>query len=188
VRRGRVAAIAAVSVALATSGCGRAGSGTPFCENLGAVVLVAQSVPSAVLLPCVQSPDLLPGWSIDEAASETGSTELWLSSDRAGIRSVSVTLAARCDPQGTVGETARIEGVPVTTYEQVVSVEPYAGYRYEVFDGGCVTFQFSFRPGATYREAVEATEIVGFRARQEISQILADDDLTLCGAGATCPN
>ena len=89
---------------LASSGCGTTGSGTLLCENLGAVVLVAQSVPS-VLLPCVQSPDLLPGWSIDEATSETGSTEIWLSSDRAGIRSVSVTLAARCEPQGTVGET-----------------------------------------------------------------------------------
>ena len=60
-----------------------------------------------------------------------------------------------------MGETARIEGVPVTTYEQVVSVEPYAGYWYEVFDGGCVTFQLAFGPGATYREAVEATAARG---------------------------
>ncbi len=187
--RRRVAAVASVVVTvLATSGCGRVQSGTPFCENLGAVVLVAQSVPSAVLLPCVQSPDLLPGWTIDEALSETGSTRLWLSSDRAGMRSVTVTLAPGCEPEGTVGEIARVEGVPVTTYEQVVRVDPYAGYRYEVFDGGCVTFQFSFGQGATYREAVEATEIIGFRARQEISEILASDDLTLCGAGATCPD
>jgi hypothetical protein len=188
VRPGRVAVVASVVVVLATSGCGRTGSGTPFCENLGAVVLVAQSVPSALLLPCVQSPDLLPGWSIDESLSETGSTELWLSSDRAGIRSVSVTLAAECEPKGTVGETGRVEGVPVTTYEQIVRVAPYAGYRYEVFDGGCVTFQFSFGPGATYREAVEATDLMGFRARQEVSEILADDGLTLCGAGTTCPD
>jgi hypothetical protein len=180
--------IASVAVVLATSGCGRAGSGTPFCQNLGAVVLVAQSVPSAVLLPCVRDPDLLPGWTFDQALSETGSTQFWLSSDRAGLRSVTVTLEDGCEPEGTVGETARIEGEPVTTYEQVVRVEPYAGYRYEVFDGGCVTFQFAFGQGATYREAVEATEIIGFRARQEISQILADDGLTLCGAGTTCPD
>jgi hypothetical protein len=180
--------IASVAVVLTTAGCGRAGSGTPFCDNDGAVVLVAQSVPSALLLPCVASQDLLPGWTIDQALSETGSTQFWLSSDRAGMRSVSVKLTDGCTPAGTAGETLRVEGVPVTTYEQVVRLDPYAGYRYEVFDGGCVTFQFAFGPGATYREAVEATELVGFRARQEVSNLLADNHLTLCGAGTSCPD
>ena len=62
------------------------------------MILSAQAVPSAALLPCIAA--LPSGWSIGGADIASGKASLWLDSDRAGPRAVTVTLTATCDTSG----------------------------------------------------------------------------------------
>ncbi len=105
------------------------------------LILAAQSVPTAALVPCVQ---LLPvGWSYGPIDIRSGRTRLNLDSDRAGISAVRVTLTERCD-------TARATEIPTDElgtrrFEQVDVVTPgFAGTRFYTFPGGCVSYRFRF--------------------------------------------
>ena len=62
------------------------------------MILAAQAVPSAAMLPCIAA--LPTGWSIGSADISSGKVGLWLDSDRAGPRAVAVTLTAACDTSG----------------------------------------------------------------------------------------
>jgi hypothetical protein len=73
-------------------------------------------------------------------------------------------------------------------YEEPTTLPPsFSGNRYYVFPGGCVTYRFSFAQGATFAQAVEATEALTFVARALGVSELAKDGLVLCGRGASCP-
>ena len=54
----------------------------PACGTGHSMILSAQAVPSAALLPCIAA--LPSGWSIGGADIASGKTSLWLDSDRAG--------------------------------------------------------------------------------------------------------
>ena len=62
------------------------------------MILTAQAVPTAALLPCIAA--LPSGWQAGGADTSSGKARLWLDSDRAGPRAVAVTLTATCDTSG----------------------------------------------------------------------------------------
>ncbi len=62
------------------------------------MILTAQAVPTAALLPCIAA--LPPGWQAGGADISSGKARLWLDSDRAGPRAVAITLTATCDTSG----------------------------------------------------------------------------------------
>ena len=62
------------------------------------MILAAQAVPSAALLPCVAA--LPSGWQVGGADIASGRSVFWLDSDQAGARAVTVTLSAACDAAG----------------------------------------------------------------------------------------
>ena len=80
--------------------------GTPLqvhnldCARLEPLWLMAQSVPSASLVPCVES--RLPGWTVANVAVNDGRSVITLDHDRAGAAAVVVRMAAACDPAGAV--------------------------------------------------------------------------------------
>jgi hypothetical protein len=111
------------------------------CRNTDGLVLAAQSVPSAGLLPCV---DVRPaGWDFGPVDVRSGRTRFTLSSDRAGAQAVQVTFTRACD---TAGSTEIASDEPGTRrFERIEVVTPgFAGVRYYTFEGGCVSYRFRF--------------------------------------------
>jgi hypothetical protein len=149
------------------------------------MILSAQAVPSAALLPCIAA--LPSGWSIGGADIASGKTSLWLDSDRAGPRAVTVTLAAACD---TTGARQIPSDQPGTRrFERPLSLVPqFSGVRFYTFPGGCVTYDFRFSPGASPVLAGTASTAIGFVPRSRlVSYVRQTEGLALCGRGAACP-
>jgi tRNA A-37 threonylcarbamoyl transferase component Bud32 len=157
----------------------------PACGTGHSMILSAQAVPSAALLPCIAA--LPSGWTIGGADIASGKTSLWLDSDRAGPRAVTVTLAAACD---TAGARQIPSDQPGTRrFERPLSLVPqFSGMRFYTFPGGCVTYQFSFAAGASPVLAVTADGALSFVPRSVLVDFVRrTEGLTLCGRGAGCP-
>ena len=55
------------------------------------------------------------------------------------------------------------------------------------FDGGCVTYQFSFVPGAAPLLAIPVDTAIAFEPRADpVRQVRRTVGLALCGRGAAC--
>jgi hypothetical protein len=79
------------------------------CSDLEPLWLMAQSVPSASLVPCVR---ILPvGWSVAEVAVNNGRSVLTLDHDRAGDAALVARLTAACVPSGAVQGPSPTSGV-----------------------------------------------------------------------------
>jgi hypothetical protein len=134
--------------------------GTPL------VVLMAQAVPTASLLPCIA---LLPtGWFPERDLDiRNGRASFALGSDRAGREAVTVVLAATCD----VGGATEVPSDELGTrrYELVGGVRKgYQGTRYYRFEGGCVTYEFRFTGEGRAVPVSEATLGLGFVSRTNL--------------------
>src|SRR5206468_3364285 len=120
------------------------------------VSLVAQSVPSAPLMPCVGT--LGAGWTFAGSTIAKDQTKMWLNSTLAGLNAVEIDLTAACDP----GDTPKIAPAPdeigATVYEAPSQLDPFRGTRYIVFDGGCVRYRYAFAAGAAPSLALEADQ------------------------------
>ena len=145
----------------------------PIClpERL---VLVAQSVPTAKLIPCIAAYPA--GWGFERIEVHRGKTEFSLESDRAGDAAVTVTLRERCDVEGATLVQQNDEQ-STQRYERIErAVGRYVGDRHYVFDGGCVTYHFDLDVKSE-RQALanEASQALTFMARTEVAAQLADD-------------
>jgi len=59
--------------------------------------------------------------------------------------------------------------------------------RMYTFDGGCVTYQFSFAPGAASLLAIPVDTAVAFEPRADlVRQVRRTESQALCGRGAAC--
>jgi hypothetical protein len=162
----------------------------PFCpgrdRDASSVILMAQSVPSAAYVPCIS--EFPAGWSYGGQRIRNDRSEFWLDSDRAGTAAVRVLLTRTCDLSGAV-EVPPESGEPsMKRYEEPTALPPaFSGNRYHVFPGGCVTYRFSFLQGASFAQAVEATEALTFVERALGVRELAKEGVILCGRGVRCP-
>jgi hypothetical protein len=112
---------------------------------------------------------------------------LWLDSDRAGPGAITVTLTAACD---TSGARQFPSGQPgVGRYEHLLSLAPrFTGLRFYTFPGGCITYRFSFAPGASPTLASAADSALSFQPRSAlVDYVRRTEGLALCGRGAACP-
>ena len=146
----------------------RGQAGTPI------VLLEAQAVPSASLLPCVK---LLPsGWSLSDAgiSLRNGEARFQLDSDRAGMKAVTVVLRPACD----TGRATRVPSDEPDTrrYQRVDTVEAtrFTGAQLYVFAGGCVTYRYDFRQGARAGPISEVTQALGFVSRDQLRKQVLD--------------
>jgi hypothetical protein len=112
---------------------------------------------------------------------------MWLDSDRAGMHAVTVTLTATCD-------TSRAQQIPsdqpgMRRFEHVASLVPqFTGLRFYTFPGGCITYRFSFTPGASPVLAGAADSALSFQPRSALVDFIQrTEGLALCGRGAACP-
>jgi tRNA A-37 threonylcarbamoyl transferase component Bud32/membrane-associated phospholipid phosphatase len=135
---------------------------SPTCEVQTVAVLMAQSVPTATEIPCIEA--LPAGLSFDRAMARNGEARFWLNSDRAGDEAVIVTLAGNCDTSG-----ARPD-------------------RVQRLAGGCVTYDYSAAAQADPEFIASVDTALGFLAREDLVAYVEEEaGLPLCGAGTTCP-
>jgi hypothetical protein len=133
------------------------------------LLVMAQSVPSATLLPCVSNP--LPGWRVAEVAVNDGRSVVTLDHDRAGREAVVLRLAATCYI-GTAVKTVS-DDADVSRYESLERIGGgYAATRYDRFQGGCVTYQLRSNSDPNGAFASEAQVLLGFTSRQELARRL----------------
>jgi hypothetical protein len=151
----------------------------PVCDyqeeqDLAMVLLMAQAVPSASQIPCVE---LRPtGWSVGNVFFRNGLARFALHSDRVGMDAVVVVLEQFC----TFGRD--VSRVPsdhpgIRRFEEVISIQPgrrYRGAVYYLFPGGCVTYRLDFRSDEQARPLGEVNLALGFVARDAISKTLSD--------------
>ena len=157
----------------------------PACGTGHSMILAAQAVPSAALVPCVAA--LPPGWRVGGADIASGHASYWLDSDRAGLRAVTVTLSATCDATGA--RQIRSDQPGTRRFERRLSLRPqFSGLRFYIFPGGCATYQFNFAPGAPPHLATPPDGAEAFVPRSRlVDYVRSTEDLALCGRGAACP-
>jgi hypothetical protein len=180
VRRLLVAAVACLVLA----GCGEPVTGgflhprQPVCSYQGRqattlVVLMAQAVPTASQLPCIE---LLPaGWSVSDIFVRNGRARFALDSDRVGSHAVEVVLERFC----TLGNVTRVpsDHPGIRRYQEVISIESgrrYRGAVYYLFPGGCVTYRLDFRSDEQARPLTEVSLALGFMARDDVRETVSD--------------
>jgi tRNA A-37 threonylcarbamoyl transferase component Bud32/membrane-associated phospholipid phosphatase len=136
------------------------------CGDLEPLWLMAQSVPSASLIPCLQ---LVPAdWKVAEVAVNNGRSVITLDHDRGGKAAMVVTLtaAAACDLAGATEVTSEQAGAS-RWYRARDNTRAYK------FPGGCVTQRFSAAaPSALRMRDTAATEL-GFVTREQLGQALS---------------
>jgi hypothetical protein len=151
----------------------------PACQYQGRqgtalAVLMAQAVPTASQLPCVE---LLPaGWSVSDVLVRNGRVRFFLDSDRVGRHAVQVALEQFC----ALGRVTRVPSDHAGTrrFQEVISIEPgqrYRGVVYYLFPGGCVTYQLDFRSDEQARPLGEVSLALGFLSRDALRQTVSDD-------------
>jgi membrane-associated phospholipid phosphatase len=159
-------------------------SAEPRCGTSNVMILMAQAVPTAEAVPCI---DYEPaGWDIGGVRVHRGDGRFWLDSDRAGHHAVDV----RVRPPGTCPVDGATE-VPSTeagwrVYERPERLPPaLRSVRTYVSDGACVTYSFDFRGDVGASAAVALDDALGFQPRSALVQEVEDrSGLSLCGAGA----
>jgi len=164
---------------------GNLGVYAPQCGTGHSTILAAQAVPSAAMVPCV---DTLPsGWQVGGASIGSGHARFWLNSDQAGDQAVTITLSAACD-------VSRAEQIPseqpqTQRFDRPLSLRPqYTALRFYTFPGGCATYRFNFAPGKSSLLAIPVDSAVGFVPRTRlVDYIRSTEELALCGRGAPCP-
>ena len=150
----------------------------PACKFQGAdgtamVLLMAQAVPSASQLPCVE---LLPaGWVISDVFVRNGRARFGLDSDRVGPDAVRVVLEKTC----SFGRVTRVPSDHPGTrrYQEVIAIEPgkrYQGAVYYLFPGGCVSYRLDFRSEEQARPLGEVSLALGFVTRDAMRKSLSD--------------
>jgi hypothetical protein len=164
--------VAGLALVLVLASCSNGGQRDanvpePWCDDWGILMLEAQSVPSAQLIPCIEALPL--GWSSAPARIDHEGTWFVLNSSIAGEEAVTVELTERCDITGAIrvpseiNDAARYEWV-----EEIVS--GFSGRRTYMFDGGCTVFTFDFGVDAVAALVNEVSLAVGFVPREVINE------------------
>ncbi|HEV2930216.1 MAG TPA: hypothetical protein VGW74_16110, partial [Propionibacteriaceae bacterium] len=140
------------------------------CGDLEPLWLMAQSVPSASLIPCMQ---LVPfDWKVAKVAVNNGRSVITLDHDRGGRAAMVVRLTASCDLAGATEVTSEQPGA-----RRYLRVDPnsteFSATRAYTFPGGCVTHRLrAAGPSALRLSDTAATEF-GFISREELRQALS---------------
>ncbi|HMA46348.1 MAG TPA: hypothetical protein VKP11_03960 [Frankiaceae bacterium] len=164
-RRALLAAAAALAVLAPAASCGSAQAAAPGCGEAERLAVVAQSVPGASYLPCLNG--LPEGWRLTRFDVARGHTRMSLLSDRAGGRAARVELTDGCEVGAATPDTPRAVGVRSYTLLRSITGR-YAGTRYDVFPGGCVSYRFDFDRGPHIALMEQLDEAVGLVPRREL--------------------
>jgi len=143
--------------------------GNLACTDLEPQWLLAQSVPSASLVPCLRSLPI--GWMVGTVTVNDGRSVIPLNHDRAGTGVLVLRLTATCD---TRGATPVPSSQPqVRRYQRIDRQAPrLEATHFDRFPGGCVTAQAAV-PAANQAEITgQLATILHYTSRQALQQAL----------------
>ncbi len=168
-RRGAIAWSVVVALALAAlAGCAVDETlPAPNCQDGGSGLIVAQSVPTAQLVPCFGR--LPAGWGVGHVFVDESGTDVHLDSDRAGKDAAVLHFSAECE----LGEAVMVpsDQALASRYELVERLSPgFRSDRFYWFLGGCVRIRFEFDDGAPAGLAVELDDALQLIRRDDINQ------------------
>jgi tRNA A-37 threonylcarbamoyl transferase component Bud32/membrane-associated phospholipid phosphatase len=140
------------------------------CGDLEPLWLMAQSVPSASLIPCLQ---LVPvDWTVAKVAVNNGRSVITLDHDRGAKAAMVVRLSASCDLAGATEVSSEQPGA--RRYLRVVpNSTEFSATRAYTFPGGCVTHRFRAAGPSALRLSDTASTEFGFISREELRQALS---------------
>jgi tRNA A-37 threonylcarbamoyl transferase component Bud32/membrane-associated phospholipid phosphatase len=143
--------------------------GNLACSDLEPQWLLAQSVPSASLVPCLRS--LPVGWMVGNVTVNDGRSVLSLDHDRAGPGVLVIRLTATCDTRGATEVSS--DQPQVRRFQRIDRQTPrFEATRFDRFQGGCVTAQ-SAVPAANQAEVnSQPATILHYTSRQALQQAL----------------
>ena len=143
----------------------------PSCAQGETAILVAQSVPSAALVPCF---DPLPdGWEATSVDIGDDGTTIVFDSDRAGEAAARFRYAEACDIGAAVD--ARSALPHTRRFDLIESVTPaFRAQRFFVFEGGCMWWDFDFDDGVTATLSVELGERLNSVTRDDLNDSIRE--------------
>jgi tRNA A-37 threonylcarbamoyl transferase component Bud32/membrane-associated phospholipid phosphatase len=140
------------------------------CADLEPLWLMAQSVPSASLIPCLQ---LVPAdWTVAKVAVNNGRSVITLDHDRAGSGAMVVRLTASCDLAGATEVSSEQSGARRYLRVDRNSTE-FSATRAYTFPGGCVTQRFRAAGPSAFRLSDTASTEFGFITREDLRLALS---------------
>jgi hypothetical protein len=152
----------------------------PFCESGGQpgtpfLVLMAQAVPSASQLPCMESRAACRGGS--EVFVRDGRARFALNSDRVGMHAVQVVLERTCQFEGDTATRVPSDEPGMRRFEQIGEVRPgvgFTGTRFYIFKGGCVSYRFQFDTEERAGPIGEVTLALSFISRDALRTLIRE--------------
>ena len=140
------------------------------CEPHEPLFLMAQSVPTAELVPCVE---ILPaGWTLGDVIVGNGRSRFTLTSDRGGV--LVTELTASCDLAGAVELTSEQPGARRYLWVER-NAAGVAMTRAYTFPGGCVTQRLVTPEASRQQLAGESSFALGFTTRDDLAAALRRD-------------
>jgi|GEM_PF-431670 len=154
----------------------------PVCEFRGNVrvallVLMAQAVPTASQLPCVDLNHLTAEWSVSDVFVRNGRARFALDSYRQlDHHAVVVVLERTC----RFGKVTRVpsDHLGIQRYQEIAEIRPgreFRGAIYYLFRGGCVTYRLDLRGGEQARPLGDVVLALGFVGRDAIAAAIRED-------------
>jgi hypothetical protein len=144
----------------------------PLCLGGGSELIVAQSVPTATLVPCLGP--LPHGWEVDTVRVDQDGSVVRLDSDRAGTDAARLVFSRHCDITDAVLVPSDQSGVPA--YEAIGRIQPgFLGARTYVFEGGCVRWEFDFDPNVSTTLAIDLQTRLTLVPRSEINRSIREN-------------
>jgi hypothetical protein len=161
---------------------GFAVSRQPVCEFRGNVqvpllVLMAQAVPTASQLPCVELDNLTAEWNVTDVFVRNGRARFALDSiHRPDHHAVVVVLERTC----RFGKVTRVpsDHPGIQRFQEVTEIRSgreFRGAIYYLFRGGCVTYRLDFRGGEQARPLGDVVLALGFVGRDAIAAAIQED-------------
>jgi len=140
------------------------------CAPHEPLLLMAQSVPTASLVPCVE---ILPaGWTLGDVFVGNERSRFTLTSDRGGV--LVAELTASCDLAGSAELTSERPGA-----RRYLRIERNAAgvamTRTYTFPGGCVTQRLAAPEASRQQLASESSSALGFTTRDDLAAALRND-------------
>ena len=144
----------------------------PHCLEGGSALIVAQSVPNADFVPCLNR--LPAGWSKTSVQIDQDGTTIGFDSDRAGEGAAHLHFADTC----AIGEDAVLvpsDKEDSSRFDRLERLQPgFREQRYYVFLGGCVWWEFDFDDGASASLAIELGDQLELFSREQLNQNVRD--------------
>jgi hypothetical protein len=171
-----------VSLSLVLTSCGTNATTDVTCDNGDTLILSAQAVPEATMLPCVVG--FPTGWTSGGYVAKTGDVRFWMDHDRAGAHAVQVMLSSGCDVSTAESLGPAATSPDADLFEARDMLSPPSGKRFFVFEGGCVTLGYDFSDDVGIELLDEGQASLMLVPRSALVSKVAERGVVLCGAGA----